>query len=194
MTQKPVSSLRSHFERISHHGHLPHSPQRSKTPDSLPRTPPASDTHHYERSSIDISSTRTPPGHSNVFDSHGHRHSTLNPATQPARSLPVHSLKHSQPPPAHALVSPRYSPPQVTVQSPVSPLRINGTIQGVLATSAPVDWSVVENQPDQRPRSSEPTLAPVPNRATKPGWKAQSINRPGCRTSISESSFGSRSG
>ncbi|KAL9027184.1 MAG: hypothetical protein Q9196_004262 [Gyalolechia fulgens] len=136
--------------------------------------------------------TRTPSGHSNVFGSHGNRPGTLNPVTQAARPLTIGSLKHNQPLSAHALVAPRDIPPRVTVQSPVTPLRANGTIRNVPATFAPVDWAVVVDQPEQRPRSSELTVAPVPNRATKPGRKAQSINRPGSRTSISESSFGSQ--
>ncbi|KAL8944682.1 MAG: hypothetical protein Q9211_000493 [Gyalolechia sp. 1 TL-2023] len=192
MTQKPVSSLTSHFERISQHGRLPQSPRRSKPPDSVPRIPLDGDIHRNERSSLDIPSTRTPSGHSNVFGSHGNRPGTLNPVTQAARPLTIGSLKHNQPLSAHALVAPRDIPPRVTVQSPVTPLRANGTIRNVPATFAPVDWAVVVDQPEQRPRSSELTVAPVPNRATKPGRKAQSINRPGSRTSISESSFGSQ--
>lgn len=190
---KPVSSLRSHFERISHAGHLPQSPHRSKTPDSLPRAPADVDTYRHERLSLDNPSSRTPSGHSNILGLHGHRHSALDTVTQAVSDFSVDPAKRDQRFPGHAFTSQRYSPPQVTIHSPATPPRANGTTpQAGLNTSTPVDWPLVGNQSNQLPRAFGPKLAPVPNRATKPGQKAHSVDRPEYRASISQSSLGSR--
>ncbi|KAL8722829.1 MAG: hypothetical protein Q9225_000778 [Loekoesia sp. 1 TL-2023] len=185
---KPVSSLRSHFERISHHDHSPRSPQRTKIPDSLLQTrPPDSDVHRNERLSLDAPRSSTSTSHSNPSGTHESHQNALDPTKLAPRPLHADSLRHGRPISSHPLVSPRYSPPRIAGQPPISPLRVNGAINGGSTASASHSLSGGENQQDQVLGPSAPTLAPIPNRTRKPELKSQQISRPGCRTSISES-------
>ena len=182
--QKPVSSLRSHFERMSHHHHLGPRTPRSKTPDTLAlNRPPPSNSLLGGRSSLDNPRSKVSSIHRNGVESVQNQqgfNETLVACPPYTDRINRHRPISSCAPDLSAS-----NLPAVTVQSPVSPRKPINDIY---------DHS---HSPMQEPRLGKPShyekdpvappTAPIPNRATKPGSQSWVKNRPKLHTSVSES-------
>lgn len=189
--QKPVSSLRSHFEYISHHHHPIRAPRRSKTPDSIVANGPFTDSTLFsERSSLDSPRLRAPSDHPNVFGSPNHHQGAVEPTALASRPPYSDMIRRNRPASSYALTSPHSYPAVVTVQSSVSPPKETSAVSNDPAASVREDPPGVAYKRGKQPGRSQAATAPVPNRATKPRLQSQSNGRPGLHSSGSESKIG----
>lgn len=189
-----MSSLRSHFERFAHHDHPPRAARRSVTPDSLTQIKSLNYGRGCnERLSLDSPRTGPTSDQSSMLGYPGARQHVGGPTRSASHWVDAESPRQSRPVSTHPVVLPRYSPPVVTIQSPSSPQRALGVPESTPGTSGQQDMVKIKNASPRQSESSITTVAPVPNRASKPTLQSRPTHRPVCPARISESGIRSQS-
>lgn len=192
--QKPVSSLRSHFERFAHHDHPSRTPRRSLTPDSLTQFKSLDcGTSRNERFSLDTLRTEPTANQSSMPRSRGAHQHIDSPTKSAPHWLAADSPRQSEPGSNHPLLSPHSSPPAVTIHSPISPQQTLNVSESIPGTSGQQGLITRATGPPRQSRSSVTMVAPVPNRASKPTLHSRPTHRPACPTKVWESGMRSRS-
>ncbi|KAL8910333.1 MAG: hypothetical protein Q9171_004377 [Xanthocarpia ochracea] len=170
--QRPVSSLRSHFERITH-GHPAEALKREAQDHPLRSETSASGSRLSQRLSLDGPKPIPFSSQLNTFESQESRHDAIE-SDRPVSSQP--------------LIVGHNTPPSVAIHSP-SPS--TSVIKDEPFASVQISTSSQAARHDKNARLAGTKLGPIPNRATKPKVPTQSSRRPTFRSNASESEVGS---
>ncbi|KAL8953841.1 MAG: hypothetical protein Q9222_000350 [Ikaeria aurantiellina] len=191
--QKPVSSLLTHFERISHHAPLRQPPQQSRTPDCSPQSRDSiTRLKLTDRLSFDLASFQTPSDGSSISGARGSRSDAVIPVAPVPGTGSAHEPRATDFAPSQDIALSNHGPPVISVHSPASPSKF--TRSSSISKSVPLQ---VASSSAAEQRSSTlgavvSAKAPVPNRAKKPDLKLSSTVNNSQYLSMPESKLGSR--
>ena len=172
--QRPVSSLRTHFERITH-GHPAEALKREVQDHLLRSESSAGGSRLSQRLSLDGPKPIPFSSQLNTFESQESRYDAIE-SDRPVSSQPL--IVGQNTPPSVAIHSPSPSTSVIT-DEPFAPVQISTSSKAA--------------RHDKNARLAGTKLGPIPNRATKPQVQPQSSRRPTFRSNASESEVGSRS-
>ncbi|KAL8696777.1 MAG: hypothetical protein Q9224_002623 [Gallowayella concinna] len=189
---RPVSSLRSHFEKISYDDRPTHPHSTTQVSHYLHSTPSEGSTPMRQRLSLDTPKINFPSDQASPPISEGIRQNAIEPQWPgPLPSSPS-TWKYNRPASSYSPLPLHSTTALVTTHSPKTPFKSSTTLSSIPFVSAPVSPSKLTHSPDEDVNSRHTTVGPAPNRATKPKLQIHSKGRPGLQTTMSESDISSQ--
>ncbi|KAI4226175.1 MAG: hypothetical protein L6R36_003356 [Xanthoria steineri] len=180
---RPVSSLRSHFEQITHQDPQARTPLKRETQSDL-LEPSATGSYVRQRLSLDSPRPNRRSIERDIYSSRDSRHDAVESDTPARPPSEASTWRRSRPVSSHSPIPRQNPPPSVAIHFPSSYSRNQSFVNKEPASQA-------RNRPSETTTRQErdadvAAVGPVPNRATKPKLQSQSIRRPTFQKSMSE--------
>ncbi|KAL8769391.1 MAG: hypothetical protein Q9209_004619 [Squamulea sp. 1 TL-2023] len=173
---RPVSSLRSHFERITNHDHSARTPLKRVSPDDLlHKESSASGSYLSQRLSLDTPRPKASSAdQSNTSGSQIDRYGTVGSDLPVSGLLDTSTKKRDPPVSSHPPILRHDTPPSITIHSPSSYSTSTSVNKNQPLAPVRTSPSGMVSQQEKDVDVVGTLIGPTPNRATKPNLQSQS--------------------